>query len=430
MKRFTASQHTVVYMPTALGETPSEGTRPDLLVRVVDLKLARPGSPAAPPLLEAARLDVHAGDRLGLVGHSGAGKTTLLRTIAGEIEPAAGRALRLPGVKVAYLSQAHAATPGATVSDVASAALTNVRAAEARMRAAEVGISAGEPGGAAAYAAAEAEHERLGGYGAESVVREVLHALGFDEPTWAEQADALSAGQRRRLALASVLASPADLLLLDEPTNHLDIQARAWLERYLVGRGRACVIVSHDRALLAAATTATLFLSGGRLEIVRAGYDRASKRVEVRDAARRRRAAEMRRESERLERVAAELAREGRRARARERSAAELSRRASELAEGFTQAGNVELGDANSHRQSRRGRTGWLLDAQDLASGALFSDVDVRIAPGDRIALLGRNGSGKSTLLRILAGELPPGGPLVRLEYAPGMRLEIGRAHV
>ena len=399
---------------------------PALLVRASDVTLGRPGATEAPPLLSAVRLDVFAGDRLGLVGPSGAGKSTLLRVLASRVSPTEGRVVRPPGVRIAYLPQTQAETRAATVWQVAEAALADVRAAEARMRDAETRLSRGEPGAEKTYALAISEHDRLGGYGAESELREVLHALGLPRETWERPAGALSVGQRRRLALASVLAAPADLLLLDEPTNHLDVKARVWLEGYLARGDRACVIVSHDRALLTAATTETLFLTAGKLQRLPGGYERAAKREAAQSAARTRRAAEMRREAVRLEAIAAELAREGRRAKARERGAAELARRSTELSAGIGNDVTVRLSSGAIGAAGRRRRLGWLLHAEDLSAEGLFSGTDVRLERGDRIALLGPNGSGKSTLLAILAGSAPPGGPLARLEYAPGMRL----AHV
>src|SRR5690606_41685246 len=91
----------------------------------------------------------------------------------------------------------------------------------------------------------------------------------------------LSAGERRRLALAAVLAAPCDVLLIDEPTNHLDVAARVWLERHLAARRGALVVVSHDRALLTAATNATAFAAGGRVTTYLGCYVREGRRAAV-----------------------------------------------------------------------------------------------------------------------------------------------------
>lgn len=388
------------------------------LIALRGVTLPRPGAPDSPPLLSGVDLVVEEGARLGLVGASGAGKSSLLRLLAGRLAPAAGRVVRAPGVRVALLEQAPPAPRGGSVWEAAGAALGPLRSVEAALRAAERDLAAGAPGAAERHAALADEHERLGGYGAEAALREVLHALGFPATRHGDDPGALSTGERRRLALAAALATPCDVLLLDEPANHLDLEARTWLERHLAGRPGALVVVSHDRALLTAATNRTAFLAGGRLRVYPGGYDRAARRAAADDAAAQRRAREMRREARRLEAVAAELARLGRRSRARER-------RAGELARGAEDGAPTDVGPAPRlpGAEPGRRRRGWLLTAERLAVPGVLEVGSVRLAAGDGVALLGPNGSGKSTLLRLLAGELPSADPAARVAYAPGLRL-------
>src|SRR5690606_19167652 len=288
------------------------------------------------------------------------------------------------------LEQAPPAPRGGSVWEAAGAALGPLRSVEAALRAAERDLAAGAPGAAERHAALADEHERLGGYGAEAALREVLHALGFPATRHGDDPGALSTGERRRLALAAALATPCDVLLLDEPANHLDLEARTWLERHLAGRPGALAVVSHDRALLTAATNRSAFLAGGRLRVYPGGYDRAARRAAADDAAAQRRAREMRREARRLEAVAAELARLGRRSRARER-------RAGELARGAEDGAPTDVGPAPRlpGAEPGRRRRGWLLTAERLAVPGVLEVGSVRLAAGDGVALLGPTGSGQ-----------------------------------
>jgi ATP-binding cassette subfamily F protein 3 len=387
------------------------------LIALRGVTLARPGAPEAPPLLAGVDLALAEGERVGLVGRSGAGKSSLLALLGGRLAPTTGRVVRAPGVRVSVLEQAPAPPAGATVWEAAAEGLGELRSLEAAMRAAEREMAAAVPGAADRYAALTAEHERLGGYGAESRLREVLHALGFGTDRHEEPVARLSTGERRRLALAAALALPCDVLLLDEPTNHLDVAARAWLERHLAGRPGALVVVSHDRALLSAATNRTAFLTSGRLRTYPGGYDRAARRAAADDAASERRARELRREAQRLEAVAAELARYGRRSKARERRAAELAGAAEEATPARER--DPRLPGAGPGRR----RHGWLLSAERLTVPGVLEDASVRLAAGDSVALMGPNGSGKSTLLRLLAGEVASTDPAARLDHASALRL-------
>lgn len=222
------------------------------LIEARGLTRFRGRSAGAGLLFDALGLTIAAGDRIGLVGGNGSGKSTLLRLLAGREEPVEGEVLRAPGVRVAHLPQDAGAAASGSVLEVASAGLAELFAVRRRLAQEEARIAAGEDRGEE-HAWLSAEHERLGGYGAESSVREVLAALGFPEARHAERAAGLSRGEAQRLALAAVLAAGADVLLLDEPTNNLDRRARGLLfdavDRF-VGGGRCAVVVSHDLELL------------------------------------------------------------------------------------------------------------------------------------------------------------------------------------
>ncbi len=173
------------------------------------------------PVLDEVSLTVQHGDRLALVGRNGSGKSTLMKLMAGLIDPDHGSRSIPPGVTVGYMEQDPDLSRFATLGDFAASALP------------------------------EGQDYRL------AVVAE---GLKFDPQTPVATA---SGGERRRAALAKLLAEAPELMLLDEPTNHLDIQAIEWLEAELRDTRTAFVLISHDRAFLRALTTARLGLDRG-----------------------------------------------------------------------------------------------------------------------------------------------------------------------
>ena len=213
-------------------------------------------------------------------------------------------------------------------------------------------------------------------------------------------AERLSGGETRRVALASLLAGQHDLLLLDEPTNHLDVEAVAWLAGFLREQGTAMVVVTHDRWFLDAATTATWELADGRLHAYDGGYAAyvlaRAERARIADATEQRRRNLLRKELAWLRRGPP-----ARTSKPRFRIDA-----ANALIAGEPEPRNgVELVRLAA---ARLGKT--VIDAFDVSARVgdrvLLDDVTWQLGPGDRIGILGANGSGKTTFLRVLAGDL------------------------
>ena len=212
-------------------------------------------------LLEHVTWQVGDRDRVGLCGPNGAGKTTLLKMLAGFDEPDAGVIQKPNALTFGYLPQDGLSHSGRTITAEASLALKPLLDLKAEMHDLEARL--GDP------AMNEQEHDallhrysdvqdqfRLGdGYQIELKVATVLRGLGFEAEMHDQLTDHLSGGWQMRLALAKLLLSAPDLLLLDEPTNHLDLEARNWLEEYLVGYPRSVILVSHDRYFLDAVVT-------------------------------------------------------------------------------------------------------------------------------------------------------------------------------
>jgi len=375
-------------------------------------------------LLAGVCFEVNPGDRIALVGSNGCGKTTLLRLIAGELAPEEGLITARRNLRIAHLEQT--APPGGTTlfdsvfaQDVRLAALRDLlRELEARLADAC----------AAEYAELLCRYEEEGGYRFEAEAARVLGALGFAASEFAAPLESLSGGERVRAALARCLLSGADLLLLDEPTNHLDIACREWLEEYLAGGDRACVVVSHDRVFLDRVATCTLYLERGRLTAYAGNYEffrreralRERQAWEQYEVAQRRMIASERAAERRMRlstRVAAapEGIREGRDYYGRK--AAKVARTARILRERRRLEEQVEkpwqeqpipvLEFANVPRCPDV-----VLRAAGLAKAfgpaPLFEALSFHVRRGEGWAIVGPNGSGKTTLLRILAGLSQP----------------------
>ncbi len=326
------------------------------------------------------------GDQAGLVGPNGSGKSTLLRILAGLETPDRGTRSLRGGVRLGYVPQDPVFPPGHTVESVLAGALAAVDEAE-------------RPGRLAL----------------------ALGRAGF--PDGRLEVDALSGGWKKRLAIARELAAAPDVLLMDEPTNHLDVDGILWLEEVLAERARACLVVSHDRYFLEHVATRMLELSPALPRGLFEADGRYSDFLARRDELLRGQAAyqeslanTVRREIEWLRRGA-----KARTTKAKGRIK-EAGRLVEELTDLETRAAVATAGIAftATERRSRR-----LLAARGLTKSLggrlLVLGLDLVIAPGTRVGLIGPNGSGKTTLLSLLDGTLPPDAGEV--ERADGLRL-------
>ena len=314
------------------------------------------------------------GDRAGLIGPNGSGKTTLLEILAGNEAPDDGiRALRKQ-TRLAYVPQDSVFAPGDTVGSVLAAAVAALPLDEAE------------------------KHSR---------VQSMLGRAGFSDPTAA--ASALSGGWKKRLAIAAALVTAPDLLLLDEPTNHLDLEGILWLER-AIAAGNACLVVTHDRYFLENVATRMVEINpaypqnafqvkGNYSEFLEKREDFFAAEAKHREALE----TKVRREVEWLRR--GPKARTGK-SRARIDAAGRLIDELSD-ATARNRTATARIDFTASGRQTKR-----LIEAEGigiaLGGRTLFRNLDVTLAPGVRVGLVGANGSGKTTLLKILEGTLAP----------------------
>ncbi|GGK48994.1 ABC-F family ATP-binding cassette domain-containing protein [Nocardia camponoti] len=328
------------------------------------------------PLLDDVSLGVHAGERIGVVGLNGGGKTTLLEVLTGLEPPDKGRVSRVGGLRMAVVTQRGVLPDDATVGDVVLAGLSDDLST--------VDI---------------AEHE----WAADSRVRSILEGIGIAGLGLDTSVTNLSGGERRRVALAAALVRDLDLLVLDEPTNHLDIEGVQWLANHLVARRTALVVVTHDRWFLDTVATRTWEVIGGKVEVYEGGYGdwifARAERARQADASEARRANLARKELAWLRRGA--------------KARTSKPRYRVEAAEALI-ADVPPPRDAVSLAAFARKRLGRVvIELEDASLSTpdgrqLVGDLTWRLAPGERVGLVGVNGSGKTTLLRALAGAAEP----------------------
>jgi len=355
----------------------------------------RVGGKRGRALLDHASVHVPDRSKLGLVGRNGIGKSTLLDLIRGRLLPDDGDVVLPWHCRIGFLAQE---APGGRGTPLAT-----VLAAD-RERARVLAELDDDPA-PGRIAEIEARLETIGARAAPARAARILAGLGFDAPMQEAPLDQLSGGWRMRVALASVLFAEPDLLLLDEPTNHLDMEASLWLERYLRRYRHSFILVSHDRTLLNAATTATLHLEAGKLTLYSGNFDaflKARGALKARQSAVAHRQEQQRRHMQEFVDRFRYKASKARQAQSRLKALAKL-----EPVAVIAEAPPIELRlPEPAHLRPplitlERASVGY------LPGHPVLYDLDLRLDPDDRIALLGANGNGKTTFARLLAGRLP-----------------------
>ncbi len=320
-------------------------------------------------VFENLTIGVQDGDRIGIVGRNGDGKSTLIKLFARIQEPDSGQITKRGDVRVGLLDQFDQFAPSETISHV---------------------VVGDTP-----------EHEWAGN----SKIRDIFQGLlkDFD---FNQKVSELSGGQRRRVALAALLAKEWDILMLDEPTNHLDIEGVAWLAQHLKTRwGKATgglLVVTHDRWFLDEVCNLTWEVHDGTVEIYDGGY--AAYILERNERARSQAASESRRQNL----LRKELAWLRRGAPARTTKPKFRIDAANELiANEPPPRDSVSLAKLATTRLGKD-----VLDIENLSyeidSQQILNNITFRLGPGDRIGLVGPNGAGKTTLLRLILGQLLP----------------------
>lgn len=331
-------------------------------------------------LFDKVVLGVNKGDKIGVIGVNGTGKSTFLKIIAGIEEPDAGEIVSGRGVTVSYLAQAQQFNPGDTIVGYVIKDKNNASEAEAKTILTKLGIT------------------------------------DFDAAI-----NTLSGGQRKRIALARTLVSPAEVLILDEPTNHLDSDMVIWLEEYIKKFKGELIMVTHDRYFLDNVTNRIVELDSGKLY----GYDTnysgflelKTQREEMERATEAKRANILRRELEWIRR--------GCQARSTKQQARidryEDMKEASRQARASFENKALEMNSVSTRLGKKT------IELSDICKSfgekKVIDDFTYIFLRDDRIGIIGKNGCGKSTLMKIITGNLKPDsgsveiGDTVRIGY-------------
>jgi ATPase subunit of ABC transporter with duplicated ATPase domains len=360
--------------------------------------------------LGEASFTVRAGDKVGLVGRNGAGKTSLLKVLAGGAEPAGGRAV-VHG-RLGFLTQDPRALRQVTDTTGLAHVLSGrgLDDAAERLERLRRAMEADPTERAVArYSRAEDHFSALGGYAAESEVRQLVAGLGLASDRIDLPLGVLSGGERRRVELARILFGGTDVLMLDEPTNHLDVDAKAWLMGFLRDFRGALLVVSHDLDLLDEAITRVLHLDEGELVEYKGTYSQYREARAADEERRRRLVGRQQAEIKRLTDLADSMRHQTAK---RARVAKSLDKRVERLHSNA--ASGPGRGD---HRYRvrfpeppRAGRV--VIEADELGQAyggpMIFEDVSFAVERGERVLIMGLNGAGKTSLLRILVGRADP----------------------
>src|SRR6056297_356085 len=329
------------------------------LLQLFDISLTFGGD----PVFDGLSLVIQPGDRVALVGRNGSGKSTLMKVMGGLVEPDRGAVVGSPGTSVGYMEQEPAMEGCATLGDFAASGLPETESYRVEMAA---------------------------------------EGLRFDP---SRAVSVASGGERRRAALAKLMAEAPELMLLDEPTNHLDIEAIGWLEEQLKATRKGYVLISHDRAFLRELSRATLWIDRGMVRRQERGFEGfeawRDKVWEEEDQQRHKLNRKIKAEARwAVEGISARRKRNQGRVRALQELRAE---RSSQIRRQGTAAMALDSGPSSGRK---------VIEADCISKRyddkLILSEFSIKILRGDRVAFVGPNGVGKTTLLKMLMGEIAP----------------------
>ena len=377
-------------------------------------------------LLEGLSFEIQEGERVAILGRNGCGKTTLLKILTGEMDYDDGNVFVNPAKKIGLISQIPQFPEGYSVEDVLRTAFSAVSAAKRKMEELEKEMSSG------ATEEQLREYDTLvnrfqsgGGYEMDVEIDKICNGLGISTEQRHQEFDSLSGGEKTRVNLARLLLEKTDILLLDEPTNHLDLNSVEWLESYIKAFKGTVLVISHDRYFIDQIAQRVIEIVDGHAEFYSGNYsfymDEKQARFDLQMKQYEQEQAKLKQLGYTVERMKGW----GINNRAMYRRAMSIQHRMERIKK--TERPKTEKTmHATFGEKDFSGDVVFKMKNVSKAFGdrILFSDVELNVEGGERIALLGDNGTGKTTFIKCLLGDEPFGGkiqfgPTVKSGYLP-----------
>ncbi|MBE6982069.1 MAG: ABC-F family ATP-binding cassette domain-containing protein [Ruminococcaceae bacterium] len=377
-------------------------------------------------LLEDFSFEVQEGERVAVLGRNGCGKTTLFKILTGEMDYDSGEVFINPHKKIGLISQIPRFPAGYTVEQVLRSAFGPVLKVKARMEELENVMALGATREQLQeYDALTARFQAAGGYDMDVQTDKVCNGLGITPQQRCQEFDSLSGGEKTRMNLARLLLEKTDILLLDEPTNHLDLRSVEWLESYILSFKGTVLMISHDRYFLDRVAQRVIEITDGHAEFYSGNYsfyiDEKQARFDL--------------QMKQYEQEQAKLKQLGytvERMKGWGINNRTLYRRAMSIQHRMERIKKTERPKTEKTMKATFGQKDFSGDvvfkmknvSKAFSERTLFSDVELSVEGGERIALLGDNGTGKSTFIKCLLGEEDctgkiQFGPTVKFGYLP-----------
>ena len=377
-------------------------------------------------LLDGLSFEIQEGERVAILGRNGCGKTTLFNILTGQMDYDGGEVYVNPNKRLGLISQIPHFPEGYSVEDVLRSAYQDLLGAKKKMEQLEKQMATG------ATQEQLAEYDRLtnrfqsgGGYEMDVEVDKICNGLGISQDQREQSFASLSGGEKTRVNLARLLLEKTDILLLDEPTNHLDLRSVEWLEQYILGFKGTVLAISHDRYFIDQIAQRVIEISQGHAEFYSGNYsfymDEKQARFDLQMKQYQQEQAKLKQLGYTVERMKGWGI-----------NNRTLYRRAMSIQHRMERIRKTEKPQKERTMKASFGEKDFSGDvvfkmkgvSKSFGDRTLFSDVNLNVEAGERIALLGDNGTGKSTFIKCLLGEEDcqgkiQFGPTVKWGYLP-----------